>query len=66
MNQSKKGRILLLKDFDEEKEIEFELGYLLSLSSAQRFSLMMSKSRELKINMINNGHRKTASIIKRK
>lgn len=66
MNQSKKGRVLLLKDFDEEKEIEFELGYLLSLSSAQRFSLMMSKSRELKINLINNGHRKTASIIKRK
>ena len=66
MNQSEKGRILLLKDFDEEKEIEFELDYLLSLSSAQRFSLMLSKSRELKINLINNGHRKTASIIKRK
>ena len=58
--------ILVLKDSDEKKEIEFELNYLLSLKTGQRFLLMQTKSQELKSILVKNGHRKTPQIIKRK
>jgi len=58
--------ILLLKDSNEKKEIEFELKFLSSLSLEQRFSLMMEKTQELKTNLRKNGHRTTPQIIKRK
>ena len=58
--------ILVLRKPDEKREIEFELNYLSSLSLSQRFLLMQTKSRELKSNLINNGHRETTPIIKRK
>ena len=58
--------ILILKDRDEKKEIEFELNYLSSLRVSQRFLLMQTKSQELKFNLVKNGHRKTPQIIKRK
>jgi len=58
--------ILVLESPDEEREIEFELNYLLSLSLSQRILLMQAKSKELKTLLINNGHRETAPIIKRK
>jgi len=58
--------ILILKDRDEKKEIDFELNYLSSLSVSQRFLLMQTKSQELKSNLVKNGHRKTPQIIKRK
>lgn len=65
LNQREKKGILVLVDSDETKEIEFELNYLFSLSLAQRFQLMMDKSKELKSNLENNGHRETPKIIKR-
>ena len=46
--------------------MEFELTYLSSLSIEERFSLMLTKSRELKANLSNNGHREASSIVKRK
>ncbi len=58
--------ILVLKDSDEKKEIEFELNYLLSLRTGQRFLLMQTKSQELKSNLVKNEYRKTPQIIKRK
>jgi len=58
--------ILILKDSNEKKEIEFELRYLSSLSLEQRFSLMLEKTQELKSNLEKNGHRKTSKNIKRK
>lgn len=58
--------ILVLKDSDEKKEIEFELNYLLSLRTGQRFLLMQTKSQELNSNLAKNGYRKTPQIIKRK
>jgi len=61
----KKG-ILLLKEPNEKREMEFELNYLSSLSIEQRFLLMQYKSRELILNLVKNGHRKTPQIIKRK
>ena len=58
--------ILVLPDSNEQKEIEFELRFLSSLTLEQRFSLMLKKTQELKTNLEKNGHRKTPEIIKRK
>ncbi len=60
-----KKTILKLTEYDEEKEIIFELNYLFSLSIRERFQLMLNRNREL-INLLEkNGHRKTPEIIKR-
>jgi len=58
--------ILILKDHSEADEIDFELDYLLSLSTAERFRLMENKSLEIKHLMEQNGHRRPAEVIKRK
>jgi hypothetical protein len=64
--KKKRKNVLLMKSHDEEKEIEFELQYLLSLSVQERFELMERKSRELKNLLYANGYRRTPEIIKRK
>jgi hypothetical protein len=51
---------------DEQKEVEFELDYLLSLTVQERFQMMFEKSRIIKEMLIRNGHRKAFEIIKRK
>jgi hypothetical protein len=61
----KKGFLVLGKD-DEEKEIQFEIDYLGSLSLRERFALMLNKARELRVNLEKNGHRTASAIIKRK
>jgi hypothetical protein len=58
--------ILLLETSDEAREIEFELAYLLSLTSRQRFRLMERKSREMRSSLYRHGHGTSASITKRK
>jgi hypothetical protein len=58
--------VLLLKKDDEQKEIEFELQYLLSLTVQERFKLMRRKSREMLALLEQNGHRKAAEVVKRK
>ena len=58
-------RILALKNDDEKKEIEFELDYLLSLTTQKRFQMMFSKSQEMLKLLKNNEGRKTPLIIKR-
>ena len=40
--------ILKLDKHDEDKEIEFELDYLTSLTTRQRFEIMFAKTRELR------------------
>ena len=50
--------ILVLRDSDEEKEIEFELNFLSSLSLPQRFLMMQNKTQELKNNLEKNGHKR--------
>ena len=57
--------VLKLKKHDEKKEIEFELKYLLSLTTRQRFKMMFKKSEEIKRLLEKSGHRKTSEIIKR-
>ncbi len=57
--------ILKLEQYDEKKEIEFELRYLKSLTKNQRFLLMQKKSKEMQELMRNCGHGKSSEIIKR-
>jgi hypothetical protein len=40
--------ILKLDKHNEEKEIEFELDYLTSLTTQQRFELMFRKTQEMR------------------
>ncbi|MBI4838993.1 MAG: hypothetical protein HY806_07650 [Nitrospirae bacterium] len=58
--------ILKLNQHNEKKEREFELRYLLSLSTRQRFEMMFQKSKETRELLEKHGHRKPFEIIKRK
>jgi hypothetical protein len=60
------GPVLKLDSHDEEKEIEFELDYLLSLTTKQRFKMMHTKTQEIRDLLKDNGYRKAPQIIKRK
>lgn len=57
--------ILKLRKHDENKEIEFELNYLKSLTTKQRFQMMFKKTREVLNLLEKSGHRKTTQVIKR-
>ena len=58
--------VLKLTKHDENREIEFELDYLLSLTTKQRFQMMFDKSRQMVSLLRRNGRRKTAKVVKRK
>ncbi|MFB0552724.1 MAG: hypothetical protein ACETWQ_05345 [Phycisphaerae bacterium] len=58
--------ILKLDKHDEDKEIEFELDYLTSLTTSQRFEMMFTKTREMLRLLKKDGRRTTTEIIKRK
>lgn len=59
--------ILKLSEHDEDKEIAFELDYLASLTTRQRFQMMFAKREEM-LNLLKkpNANRTTTEIIKRK
>lgn len=57
--------ILKMDQDDEEREMDFELDYQLSLDVEQRFRMMFQKSKELAAILEKNGHRKPSEIIKR-
>ena len=57
--------VLKLEKDDEQQEIEFELDYLTSLTTQQRFQMMIQKSREMVLLLRRNGHRKSTQVIKR-
>jgi hypothetical protein len=48
---------------DEDRELELELDYQLSLTTAQRFEMMLRKSRELAEELLRRGYRKPVEII---
>jgi len=50
---------------NERAEIEFELDYLASLTTQQRFEMMFRKSREMAALRKRNGNRRTTQITKR-
>jgi len=60
-----KLQVLTLSADDEEKELEFELNYLSSLTFEERLKMMREKSREMLKQMIDHGHRRSFEIIKR-
>ncbi len=62
---AEKQRVLKLAVDDEEKELEFELDYLSSLTFEERLKMMREKSREMLKQMIDHGHRRSFEIIKR-
>ena len=57
--------ILKLRKSNPRKEIEFELRYLKSLSTKQRFQMMIRKTKEIRNLLKAHGYRKTAQVIKR-
>jgi len=57
--------ILKLNKHNPKKEIEFELKYLNSLSSKERFIMMFKKTKEILNLLERSGHRKPFEIIKR-
>lgn len=57
--------VLKLEKDDERQEIEFELDYLASLTTRQRFQMMRQKSREMILLLKRNGHRKSTQVVKR-
>jgi hypothetical protein len=56
---------LKLSADDPEQELEFELAYLRSLTTEERFALMFRKSRELAESLARHGHRKPVAVVKR-
>ena len=59
--------ILKLDKHDEDKEIEFELDYLASLTTSQRFEMMFTKTEEmLRLLKKRKTNRKVTEVIKRK
>ncbi|KAF0125756.1 MAG: hypothetical protein FD189_1938 [Elusimicrobia bacterium] len=63
--KSMAGHILKLKKHNADREIEFELKYLASLTTRQRFEMMFRKTREIFGLLRKNGRRTTAEVIKR-
>lgn len=57
--------ILLVEHDDEEAELDFELAYLRTLTTQQRFQLMFRKSREIAEILLKHGYRKPFEIVKR-
>ncbi len=58
--------ILKCTEDDEEKELDFEINFQLSLTTEQRFELMFKRSQEIAKALIENGYREPFKIIKRK
>ena len=57
--------VLKLEKDNESQEIKFELDYLASLTTRQRFQMMLRKSREMALLLNRNGHRKSTQVVKR-
>ena len=57
--------VLKLRRHDERAEIQFELDYLTSLTTRERFELMLRKSREMARLLRRHGSRRTTQVTKR-
>ena len=57
--------VLKLEKTNERQEIAFELDYLTSLTTRQRFQMMLQKSREMLLLLKRNGRRKSTQVVKR-
>ena len=50
---------------DEDRELEFELDYLATLTVQQRFEMVFRSARRTQEILVRYGHRKSLEIIKR-
>jgi hypothetical protein len=66
MLRERRTYVLKLDKDDPEKEIQFEMDFLLSLTTAERFEMMFRASNLVKDILIRNEHRKPSEITKRK
>ena len=57
--------VLKIEKDDENRQIEFELSYLKSLTNRECF-MLKKKSEEIKIMLRSRGYRKSTEIVKRK
>ena len=61
----RKRSILKLSQPDEERELEFDLDFLASLTFEERLKMMREKSREMLRQMVEHGHRRPFEVVKR-
>ena len=57
--------ILKLREDDEERELDFEIDYLLSLTVEQRTNMMLEESERTLRSLIAHGQRKPVEVVKR-
>ena len=57
--------ILIVEGHDPEREFQFDLKYLMSLTTEERYQWMFARSGEAMERMIRNGHLPAFEIIKR-
>lgn len=57
--------VLILDQHDPEHELQFELEFLLSLTTEQRYEMMFRRSLDTYDRMIRHGHLPAFEIIKR-
>jgi hypothetical protein len=62
---ARRATVLKLDEADEERELAFELAYLRSLTTAERFELMFRRSREMAETLMRHGYRKPVEVVKR-
>lgn len=61
---TQKTRVLKLTVDDVERELEFEIDYLSSLTLEEPLKMVREKSKEMLKQMIEHGHRRPFEIIK--
>jgi len=49
----------------DDAELDFEIAYQASLTTAQRFEIMFARSRLIAEQLLRHGHRKAAEVVKR-
>ena len=59
------GKLLALDRDDEDHERQFHLDYLRSLSTEERFRMVIDISNHMARTLLEHGHRKPFEIIKR-
>jgi hypothetical protein len=57
--------ILKLREDDEERELDFEIEYQLSLSFEQRLAMMLVESDRIAWTLIQSGQREPTALVKR-
>ncbi|MBX2990777.1 MAG: hypothetical protein KF749_06355 [Bacteroidetes bacterium] len=63
--RNRKTFILAVEGDDPEKELEFELDFQETLTTSERFQMMLDGTKNLQKMWARHGHRKHTSILKR-